>query len=136
MPWKPPLGNAPEIPAPKGVGLFGYLKYIFKVARARTVGWVLVFIGFALVPLILQIMTSLGIGFVSYQLGSFALSEIFSKMQTYVSQLPPEALTFAAMAKIDEAISILFAGLAVRLSFMGFNSIGSSGKQKTMIWKA
>lgn len=94
------------------------------------------FIGFALVPLIIKVMAGLGIGFVTYQLGSFALAELFSKIQEHVSQLPPEALVFASMAKIDEAISIVFAGLAVRLSLLGFNAINSTGKQKSMIWQA
>lgn len=137
MPWKPPL-NMPAEPAPppKGTGLVGSLRHLFKVFRLTIAGWILMFIGFALLPLIIKVMAGLGIGFVTYQLGSFALAELFSKVQENVSQLPPEALVFVSMAKIDEAISIVFAGLAVRISLMGFSAINSTGKQKSMIWQA
>lgn len=136
MPWNPPLNLPGEPSAPKGVGIGSLLSHGLKVFRLSIVGFVLTFIGFALVPLIIRVMGGLGIGFVTYQLGSMALQEIFQTIQGHFSQLPPEVLAFVGIAKIGEAISILFAGLAVRLALMGFSSISGTGKQKSMIWQA
>lgn len=137
VPWKPPLEMPDEgTPPAKGAGFFASLKHLVKAFRLTVAGWILMFIGFALVPLIIKVMAGLGIGFVTYQLGSFALDQLFAKVQEYVTQLPPEALVFASMCNIDEAISIVFSGLAVRLSFLGFNALNSSGKAKQMIWQA
>lgn len=138
MPWNPPLEMPSEpAPPPKGAGFFGSLRHLWKAFRLSFFGWVLMFIGFAMVPLIIKIMAGIGIGFVSYQLGSWALNEVFEMVKQYLSLIPPEAIAFAAMCKIDEAISILFAGLAVRLSLMGFTAAtANTGKVKEMIWQA
>ena len=126
-----------EIPTPaKGDGLFSGFKYIFKAFRLSLWGMFLTFLGHALVPLIYKIMAAMGIGFVAYELGSFALDALFLKVQEYLTQLPSEALVFASMCKIDEALSVVFAGLAVRVSLMGFTSLTSGGKAKQMIWQA
>ena len=137
QPWNPPLNMPDEGPAPpKGAGFWSHAKHLVKAFRLTIGGWILIFIGFALVPLIIKVMAALGIGFVTYQLGSFALDQLFAKIQEHVTQLPPEALAFAAMANIDEAMTIVFSGIAVRLSFLGFNALNSTGKAKQMIWQA
>ena len=136
MAWKPPKQFPPTPTKPTGVGLVRWLGNAFKLIRVTAVGWILMFLGFALVPLIIKVMAGLGIGFVTYQLGSYALDGIFSQVQTHVSALPPEVLAFISIAKIPEAISVLFGGLAVRLGMMGFNSVQSAGKMKQMIWQA
>lgn len=137
VPWKPPVGDFTGFnPPEKGAGLFSGLRYMLKAFRLSLWGMFLTFVGYALVPLIIKVMASLGIGFVSYELGTFALDALFVKVQEYLTQLPPEALVFASMCHIDEAISVLFAGLAVRLSFLGFSALTSGGKAKQMIWQA
>ncbi|MBV2129871.1 DUF2523 domain-containing protein [Arsukibacterium indicum] len=135
-PWNPPLNPAPPIPTPKGVGIGSLLTHGLKAFRLSIVGFILTFIGFALVPLIIKVMSGLGIGFVVYELGTMALQVIFTQIQTHFSGLPPEILQFVSMAKIPDAISILFGGLAARLAFMGFSNLSTTGKQKSMIWQA
>ena len=136
MPWKPPVNLPPSPPAPTGVGLIGWLGHAFKLLRFNLVGFILTFIGFALVPLIIKVLGALGVGFVTYQLGQFALGEIFSLVQSNINQLPPEVLAFVGIAKIGEAISIVFGGLAARLALMGFSGTGSTAKKRGMIWEA
>lgn len=136
MPWKPPINLPPADPVPTGVGLVAWLRHALKLLRLNLWGFILTFIGFALVPLIIKVLGALGVGFVTYQLGQFALREIFSLVQTNINQLPPEALAFVGIAKIDEAISIVFGGLAARLALMGFTGIGSTAKKRGMVWEA
>lgn len=136
MPWKPPL-NIPSIPAePAGVGLVSWLRHALKIFRLSLYGWILTFVGFALVPIIIKVMGGIGIGFISYKLGGFALKEVFSAIQSNINSLPPEILPFIAMSKIGEGMSIIFGGIAARVALMGFNSMNAGGERRGMIWKA
>lgn len=136
MPWKPPINLPPSAPAPTGVGLVGWLGHALKLLRLNLWGFILTFVGFALVPIIIKVLGALGVGFVTYQLGNFALGELFSAIQTHINQLPPETLAFIGIAKIGEGISIVFGGLAARLALMGFSGTGSTAKKRGMIWEA
>lgn len=137
MPWKPPL----SVPTPPGtpggkLGVVSWLSHAFKLTRVTAIGWIVTFIGFALVPIIIKIMGGLGIGFISYQLGSMALNEVFQQIQTNFNALPPEIIPFVGMSKIGEGISIVFGGMAAKLALMGFTSTQSTGKRRGMIWEA
>lgn len=136
MPWKPPL-NVPGLPTPPAKpGLTSWLGHALKLTRVTLVGAIISFLGFALVPLIIKVMGGLGIGFISYQLGSMALTEVFQIIQTNFNALPPEVIPFVGMSKIGEGISIVFGGMAAKLALIGFTSMQSSGKRRGMIWEA
>lgn len=136
MPWKPPL-NTPGLPTPPSKpGITSWLSHAFKLTRVTVVGGIIWFLGFALVPLIIKVMGGLGIGFISYQLGNMALTEVFQLIKNNFDALPPEVIPFVAMSKIGEGISIVFGGMAARLALMGFTSSTSTGKRRGMIWEA
>lgn len=137
MPWKPPLNTPPlPTPSPSGGGFLSWFRHAMKLTRVTFVGMFVTFLGFALVPLIIKVMGGLGIAFVSYQLGSMALTEVFQVIKNNFDALPPEVIPFVGMAKIGEGISIIFGGMAARLALMGFTSSTSTGKRRGMIWEA
>ncbi len=67
-----------------------------------------------------KLFIALGIGFVTYQLGSLGLDTIYENLSGYLSDLPADALSFLKLARVDEAISVIFGALSARLTLMGF----------------
>ena len=94
--------------------------------------WVITLIATMVGPLIIKILSSLGIGVVTYTLGSYALDGLFNTIKTNFSALPPEVIPFLAMAKIDFLLTTVFAAFAARLVWQGFSNTGASGTKKTM----
>lgn len=67
-----------------------------------------------------KVFIALGIGFVTYQLGSLGLDTIFDSLTGYLGDLPSDALSFLKLARVDEGISVIFGALSARLTLMGF----------------
>lgn len=93
--------------------------------------WILLFLSTTLGPYIINLLLGFGVGYVTYELGTFALDQVFNEVKSALSGIPSDLLTFVSIAKIDEAISILFGGLAARLALSGFSSITSAGKKRS-----
>lgn len=96
--------------------------------------WLLTLIVTMAGPLIIKILSSLGIGVVTYTLGSYALDGIFSTIKNNFSSLPPEVIPFLAMAKVDFFLTTVFAAYAARLVWQGFSGTSSGGTKKTMTY--
>lgn len=95
--------------------------------------WFLLFLATSIGPFIIKLLLGFGVGYITYELGSFALNEIFNDFKSALSGLPGDLLSFVSIAKIDEAIGILLGGLAARLAIDGFSSVtSSSGKKRSM----
>ena len=101
---------------------------IFSSARL----WFITILATMVGPLIIKILSSLGIGTVTYTLGTYALDGLFSTIKNNFSSLPPEVIPFLAMAKVDFFLTTVFAAYAARLVWNGFSGTGSGGTKKTM----
>lgn len=96
--------------------------------------WLLMFLATAIGPYIIKLLLGFGVGYVTYELGSFALNGVFNEFKSSLSGLPSDLLAFVSIAKMDSAIGILFGGLAARLALAGFTSATSpTGKQRSMV---
>lgn len=92
--------------------------------------WVIAFLSTAVAPYIINLLVGAGVGYVTYELGTFALDQVFNEVKASLSGVSADLLAFVSIAKIDEAISILFGGLAARLALAGFSSVTSVGKRR------
>lgn len=68
-----------------------------------------------------KVLLALGIGFVTYRLGSYGLDYAYDLLSGSLSDLPSDALVFLKLARVDEAISILFGAISARITLMGFS---------------
>ena len=73
--------------------------------------WFLLFLATAVGPYIINLLIGAGVGYVTYELGSFAITEVFNDVKSSLTGLPADLLAFVAIAKLDEAVSILMGGL-------------------------
>ncbi|WNO61091.1 DUF2523 domain-containing protein [Rheinheimera sp. MMS21-TC3] len=92
--------------------------------------WIIAFLATSLGPYIINLLVGAGVGYVTYELGTFALDQVFNEVKSALSGVSADLLTFVSIAKIDEAMSILFGGLAARLALSGFSSVTSAGKRR------
>jgi hypothetical protein len=60
--------------------------------------------------LVARVITSAGFGFVTYNLGTYAFDNIFTLFKTHILSLDPDILILLQLAKVDDAIGILFGG--------------------------
>jgi hypothetical protein len=60
--------------------------------------------------LVARVITAAGFGFVTYNLGSYAFDSIFALFKGYILQLDSDLLILLSLAKIDDAIGIIFGG--------------------------
>lgn len=113
--------------------LIAWLGSAFATVLSSFKAWFLLLIQVALANIIIKVLLAFGIGYITYELGSFALSTLFNDFKSSLSGLPGDLLTFVSIAKIDKAITILFGGLAARLTLAGFSSVMSAtGKKRSM----
>jgi hypothetical protein len=82
------------------------------------------FLGTGLIALVVKVLAGLGFGLVAYNLGGFALDTVYEKMQNALTDLPSDFLMLVKVARIDEAVSVLFGALSARLTFMGITAAG------------
>lgn len=90
-----------------------------------------VFLGTYLGPYIMNLLIGAGVGYITYEIGSFGLELVLNDVKSALSGVSGDLLTFVSIAKIDEAISILLGGLAAKLSIAGFSSVTSAGKMRS-----
>ncbi len=82
----------------------------------------LILFGMMAMKVIPKILVGLGLGFVTYKLGGFALDAIYLKVTDSFTGLPADSLTMLKIAKIDEFLSIVFGAVSARMVIAGFNS--------------
>ncbi|MBD3799103.1 MAG: DUF2523 domain-containing protein [Epsilonproteobacteria bacterium] len=113
------------------VGAVTYsLRYIgasIFAARSIVVAWIL----FNLPYIVKKLLISLGLGYITYELGDFGLDFIYSLVEDRLSELPEIGLKFLRMSGALEAISILFGALSARISYSAL-----SKERKTMAFLA
>lgn len=78
--------------------------------------------------LIPKILLALGIGFVTYNLGSYGLDSIYNLITDQLSTLPADILAMFKLAKIDEFLSIIFGAFTARLTLAGLGVSGNIRK--------
>ncbi len=83
----------------------------------------------ALLPtLVSKVLVGLGFGYVTYELGSFAIDSIYQQMASYSSTLPVEIVAVLKYAKTDIAVGIILGSYAAALTIRGLTSAGSVTK--------
>lgn len=96
--------------------LFGRM---FLGVKTSLVGWFVFLITIGFSSLVVQLLITLGIGFITYNLGTFALNTLYIQIQQSLTGMPSDFLMLVKLARIDEAISILFGALSGRLALSG-----------------
>jgi hypothetical protein len=60
--------------------------------------------------IVARVITAAGFGYVTYNLGTYAFDSIFNLFKGYILQLDSDLLILLSLAKIDDAIGIIFGG--------------------------
>ena len=63
-----------------------------------------------------RLLTALGFGWVTYELGDFAMDSIFNLLKSEVLSLDPDLIGLVALSRFDDAIGILFGGFVASLT--------------------
>ncbi len=66
--------------------------------------------------LVAKVATSLGLGYVTYELGSYGVDSLFSLLKSKISGLPADALMILDTMKFDTAISIILGGMVAAIT--------------------
>ena len=90
--------------------------------------WFLLFLATAVGPYIINLLIGAGVGYVTYELGSFAITEVFNDVKSSLTGLPADLLAFVAIAKLDEAVSILMGGLLLVWLWRVFHQLPHQAK--------
>lgn len=104
------------------LGLIPWLASAFSALFSGFVRVLLRSVSLAVVPLAIKLLSALGIGFVTYKLGSLGMDTLFNQVKNSFSGLPSDMLVFISIARIDDALAVVFGALAARLAYQGFNS--------------
>lgn len=80
-----------------------------------------VFFTFVAVDFIIKALVALGLGIISYNLGNWALDNLFQAMKSNFSGAPLDGLMLAELAGFSEAISIILGALSIRVTLAGIN---------------
>ncbi len=96
------------------VGFLGrYVGAAVFAAGSTVIGWLV-----ANLPSIFkQLLLSLGIGFVTYQLGDFGLDSLYNAVEGRLSELPTIGIRFLKLSGVLDALSILFGALSARITY-------------------
>lgn len=86
----------------------------------------LVLVGVHLLGVVIKILLAFGVGFTTYQLGSYGIDSVVALIQTEIGTLPDFVLTTITLFRFDECINILLGAYAARLAIRGFNSASNS----------
>lgn len=103
-------------------GLIPWLASAFSALFTGSIQLLLRSVGMAIVPLTIKLLSSLGVGFVTYQLGSLGIDAVFNQVRNSIGGLPSELLVFVSILRFDDALAVLFGALAARLAYQGFNA--------------
>lgn len=80
--------------------------------------------GIVIIPFIFRILLSLGIGIAAYK-GLDAIKDFaFDEIVAAFSGLPPQLVQVFSTMRVDEAINVIFAAFAIRLTLNGMTSAG------------
>lgn len=104
------------------LGLIPWLATAFSSLFSGFARLLLRSVGLAIVPLAIKLLSSLGIGFVTYKLGSLAITSLFNQVKLSLGGLSADMLVFISIARLDDAIAVVFGALAARLAYQGFSS--------------
>lgn len=104
------------------LGLIPWLSSAFSALFSGFIRVLLRSVGLAIVPLVIKVLSSLSIGFVTYKLGALGIDALFLQVQISLGGLPSSMLTFISIARLDDALAVVFGALAARLAFSGFSS--------------
>jgi hypothetical protein len=118
--------------------LIAWLASAFRILFLNGRSLFLAFLGVYLIPWLISIAKGLGVGYVTYELGSYALDTLFGYLKDQFAGMPAEMISMLSIAKVDEAISIIFAAFAAKLFLAGFhNKNGDASTKKSEItWSA
>lgn len=132
MPWKPPVNFSPPT---SGGGLFGFLSRGFRYLGGTlrylvfsVKGALILAVVAILQNLLPKILLGLGVGIVTYNLGSYGLDAMYSNITSNFGGLPADFLTMMKLARIDEFLSVIFGAFTARLTLQGL-SAGASIKK-------
>lgn len=87
--------------------------------------WVLVV---AALPLIIQVLVSLGIGVVVYTGVDFALDEAYQYIVSQTNALTGDLLAFFAIMNLDKYITMIFGAYSAKMAVKGMTASGSISK--------
>ena len=79
---------------------------------------------FIIVPMILRVLVSLGIGWVIYSGITELLEYISNTVQSHMGTFGPEILGFLGLLNIDRAITIVLSAVAIRATLNGMTGQG------------
>ena len=118
--------------------LIPWLSSAFRILFLNGRSLFLGFLGLYMVPWLITIAKGLGFGYVTYQLGSYALDSLFNYVKDQFTGLPSEMITMLSLAKVDEFISVIFAAFAAKIFLAGFRSKDGqpSTKKDEITWSA
>lgn len=101
--------------------LFGAVRFLFSGLRS----WVVVLVVYVLQHYLPKVLVSLGLGFVTYNLGSYGLNEIYSAITGGFDGIPSDMLIMLKLAKLDEFLTITFGAYTARLTLQGLTLNGT-----------
>jgi Protein of unknown function (DUF2523). len=98
------------------LGIGRALVALFASFKAWFAFWFITHIG----DLALTALYSVGAGYATYELGSFALDTIYSQLTANTTGMPEMLLAALKTAGVFDALSVLFGGLAGAMALRGF----------------
>ncbi len=110
--------------------LIPWLAAAFAALWASFRYFIIVLIATYLPKFLINLGLSFGFGYITYSLGDYSLTFIFNYVKSAIGGLPAEALAMVSIARIDEALAVLFGALNARIMLQGFSSLGGSGGMK------
>lgn len=106
--------------------LFAGIRYLFGGLRS----WLVVLVVYVLQNYLPKVLLSLGIGFVTYNLGSYGLDEIYSAITSAFDGIASDMLVMFKLARVDEFLTITFGAYTARLTLQGI-TVGGTMKRIT-----
>lgn len=76
-------------------------------------------------PLARRVLFGLGFGLVTYGGMTALLNGVEGQVQGYLGQTSASILALLGLAKVDQAITMVFAAFGIKLGFMGLNAAGN-----------
>lgn len=82
------------------------------------------------VPLVVRILIALGIGSVTYVGIKALFDSLLANVQSQFAGFPTEVLDVIAVMRVDDAVTVLFSAIVVRLAFAGLTAAGAIQRVK------
>lgn len=81
-----------------------------------------VFLLFTAGPIVLHILTALGIGYVVYEGVQLGLDAVYSYAQNQIGALPEYVIQLLGILQIDTAMAMLIAAHTAKITILGVNA--------------